>query len=51
MFNPTERRGVLVMPASLGGQSHLLCLVGSYTFTAKPENVTVEVTASERATA
>jgi hypothetical protein len=51
MFNPTEKRVVLVMPESLGGQSHLLCLVGSYTFTAKPENVTEEVTAPERATA
>jgi hypothetical protein len=42
-FNPTEKRVVLVMPEMLGGQSHLLCLVGSYTFTAKPEDATAAV--------
>ena len=36
-FNPTERRVILVLPESLGGRSHELCLAGSYTFTAIPE--------------
>jgi hypothetical protein len=37
-FNPTEKRGLLVMPEMLGGQNHLLCLAASNTFTAKPED-------------
>ena len=35
-FNPEEKRVVLVLPKALGGHSHLLCLAGSYTFTAVP---------------
>jgi hypothetical protein len=35
-FNPTEKRVVLELPKSLGGESQLLCLAGSYTFTAVP---------------
>jgi hypothetical protein len=33
-FNPTEKRVVLRLPEELGGQSHILCLAGSYTLTA-----------------
>ena len=51
MFNPTEKRVVLVLPETLGGHSHLLCLVGSYTFTAKPDDATVAVTAHKVAAA
>jgi hypothetical protein len=50
-FNPTEKRVVLVMPEMLGGQSHLLCLAGSYTFTAKPEDASGAVTTPNLATA
>jgi hypothetical protein len=50
-FNPTEKRVVLVLPEMLGGQSHLLCLVGSYTFTAKPEEAAAAVAAPKVAAA
>jgi hypothetical protein len=33
-FNPTEKRVVLKLPEELGGESHILCLAGSYTLTA-----------------
>jgi hypothetical protein len=33
-FNPTEKRVVLKLPNELGGESHILCLAGSYTLTA-----------------
>jgi hypothetical protein len=42
-FNPTEKRVVLVLPEALGGQSHLLCIAGSYTFTATPESTNAMV--------
>jgi hypothetical protein len=41
-FNPTEKRVILALPKNLGGETHHLCLAGSYTFTAVP---------AERATA
>ena len=50
-FNPTEKRVVLVLPEMLGGHSHLLCLVGSYTFTAKPEDAMGAVAQPHVATA
>jgi hypothetical protein len=34
-FNPQERRVVLTLPSSLGGETHILCIAGSYTFTAR----------------
>jgi hypothetical protein len=50
-FNPTEKRVVLVLPETLGGESHTLCLAGSYTFTAAPEQATAATTAPARETA
>jgi hypothetical protein len=39
-FNPTEKRVVVTLPEALGGETHTLCLAGSYTFTAtSPEEV------------
>lgn len=32
-FNPQEKRVVLTLPESLGGETHVLCIAGSYTFT------------------
>jgi hypothetical protein len=34
-FNPLEKRVVLTLPSSLGGATHILCIAGSYTFTAR----------------
>jgi hypothetical protein len=34
-FNPQEKRVVLKLPSSLGGATHILCIAGSYTFTAR----------------
>jgi hypothetical protein len=31
-FNPTEKRVVLTFPKFLGGETHILCIAGSYTF-------------------
>jgi len=33
-FNPTEKRVVLTLPQKLGGRTQVLCIAGSYTFTA-----------------
>jgi hypothetical protein len=33
-FNPQEKRVVLKLPEILGGETHILCIAGSYTFTA-----------------
>jgi hypothetical protein len=50
-FNPTEKRVVLVLPEALGGESHLLCLAGSYTFTAVPGAATAVASPQEKETA
>jgi hypothetical protein len=34
-FNPKEKRVVLTLPSSLGGETHILCIAGHYTFTAR----------------
>jgi len=34
-FNPQEKRVVLKLPPSLGGETHILCIAGGYTFTAR----------------
>lgn len=31
-FNPKEKRVVLTLPESFGGETHVLCIAGSYTF-------------------
>jgi hypothetical protein len=36
-FNPAERRVVLKLPDDLGGETHVLCLAGSYTLAALPQ--------------
>jgi hypothetical protein len=37
-FNPQEKRVELTLPESLGGETQVLCIAGSYTFTlADPE--------------
>jgi hypothetical protein len=39
-FNPAEKRVVFTLPESLGGETHELCLAGSYTLTiAEPSTV------------
>ena len=48
-FNPEEKRVVLVLPEALGGHSHLLCLAGSYTFTAATAARTVSMPAAATA--
>jgi len=35
-FNPKEKRIVLTLPEILGGQTHQLCIAGSYTFRMTP---------------
>jgi hypothetical protein len=36
-FNPKEKRVVLTFPKSLGGETYILCIAGSYTLRARPE--------------
>jgi uncharacterized membrane protein len=36
-FNPTEKRVIITLPEELGGQSHTVCLAGSYTLAAAKE--------------
>ncbi|HYL99027.1 MAG TPA: hypothetical protein VEZ90_08750 [Blastocatellia bacterium] len=36
-FNPTEKRVVLTLPQALGGETHILCIKGFYTFTVPHE--------------
>jgi len=40
-FNPEEKRVDLTLPESLGGETQVLCLSGSYTFTIAPEETTL----------
>jgi len=41
-FNPQERRVVLTLPECFGGETHVLCIAGSYTFIlAEPEEAMV----------
>lgn len=35
-FNPKERRVVLKLPRAFGGEEHILCIAGHYTFVARP---------------
>ncbi|HVV81896.1 MAG TPA: hypothetical protein VHE35_02410 [Kofleriaceae bacterium] len=41
-FNPAEKRVVIQLPRALGGETHILCIAGSYTFTALPQQAEVE---------
>jgi len=36
-FNPKEKRVILTLPKSLGGETYTFCIAGSYTFRARPD--------------
>lgn len=39
-FNPQEKRVDLTLPEALGGETHVLCIAGYYTFTlTAPEEI------------